>query len=126
MADSEPPLLDVDGVSLQFGGVRALNDVTFQVGTGDLKYLDADQVEVVVPTEQFTVARVRQPILEQSTVGAIYTRRSWSEDPDGFAPEVGHTAGVDVLAKIAVGRGDNPDIELDQFAPAHALDVTLL
>ena len=36
MADSEPPLLDVDGVSLQFGGVRALNDVTFQVGTGEL------------------------------------------------------------------------------------------
>lgn len=50
----------------------------------------------VLPGEEFTVARVRQPIFEQSTIGAIYTRRSTGADSTGFTPDVRHTAGVDL------------------------------
>ena len=30
------PLLEVDGISLSFKGVKAITDVSFQVGTGEL------------------------------------------------------------------------------------------
>jgi len=34
MVDQEPPLLRVSGVSLRFGGVVALDDVSFDVHQG--------------------------------------------------------------------------------------------
>ena len=68
----------------------------FQVGVGDLTYQNEDEENVEIPNEQFTVARVRHPVFEQSTIGAMYTRRARSEDAMGFAPETGHTFGVDV------------------------------
>jgi hypothetical protein len=45
--------------------------------------------------ENFTVARVRRSLLEQSTVGVIYTLRNTAQDESGFAPVDRHTVGVD-------------------------------
>ena len=87
----------------------------FQVGVGDDRYRDEDGKDVMIPSEQFTVARVRHPIFEQSTIGAIYTRRATSEDPTGFAPETGHTFGVDVQLATRHFFGDK-NAELEVFA----------
>ena len=49
--------------------------------------------------EQFTVARIKRSIFEQSTVGAIYTRRSTGADPTdptARAPKDQHTVGADL------------------------------
>lgn len=91
----------------------------FQVGVGDDQYRDEDGQDVVIPSEQFTVARVRRPIFEQSTIGAIYTRRAASENAMGFAPETGHTFGVDVQLATRHFPGDkNAEVEL--FAVANS------
>ena len=81
----------------------------FQVGTGDLDYL-SDEAPVHVDAEQFTVARLRQPFFEQSTIGGIYTRR----DPGGEAGVVGHTAGVDLQLASRNFLGDN-NAEMEAF-----------
>ena len=87
----------------QFAGV----DLGFyQMGTGDHTYLDEGQVIdpaaprpedfVSFEPESFTVARARVPILEQSSIGAIYTQRRTGAEADGFAPEDRHTLGADL------------------------------
>ncbi len=91
----------------------------FQVGVGDLTYQNEDEENVEIPNEQFTVARVRHPVFEQSTIGAMYTRRARSEDAMGFAPETGHTFGVDVQLATRHFLGDkNAEVEL--FAVANS------
>jgi len=48
--------------------------------------------------ENFTVARVKRTLFEQSSIGAIYTRRAAGADPSdpgAIAPRDRHTAGVD-------------------------------
>lgn len=96
-------------VPLEYGGrmtgqVGAFELGFYQIGTGELDYLsDVNDDGILlpdematIPGEDFTVARVKRGLFEQSTVGALYTRRSTSPDADGFAPETAHTAGVDV------------------------------
>ena len=69
----------------------------YQLGTAEHSYFSDDLgSSVAIPSESFTVGRVRRKILEQSTIGAIYTRRSAAPDNTGFSPEVGQTAGVDL------------------------------
>ena len=49
--------------------------------------------------EDFTVARIKRGIFEQSSIGAIYTRRASERDPadpDDVAPPDRHTAGMDL------------------------------
>ncbi len=96
----------------------------FQVGVGDDRYRAEDGEDVAIPSEQFTVARVRHPIFEQSTIGAIYTRRATSqnhtgfaasEDSTSFAPETGHTFGVDMQLATRRFFGDK-NAELEVFA----------
>ena len=80
----------------------------YQIGTSPHTYLPSgDEAEVVVPRENFTVARVKRSILEQSTVGAIYTRRSTAADPSGHGAAVGHTAGFDLQLATSSFLGDN-------------------
>ncbi len=110
-------------VPIQYGvrmtGQVGRTDVGFfQVGVGDDQYKD-DGEDVAIPSEQFTVARVRHPVFEQSTIGAIYTRRATSEDAMGFAPETGHTFGVDMQLATRHFLGDkNAEVEL--FAVANS------
>ncbi len=87
----------------------------YQIGTGEHTFFDeGDQVDLTVPSENFTVARVKRRIFEQSTIGAIYTRRSTSPDPSGFTPEVGHTAGVDMAFNTRRFLGEN-NFEMEAF-----------
>ena len=66
----------------------------YQIGTRSHSYLDAGaEADLVIPRESFTVARVKRSVLEQSTIGAIYTRRSTAADPSGHTPSDGHTVG---------------------------------
>ncbi len=117
-------LVDGKPVPIDYGvrmtGQAGRTDVGFfQVGVGDDRYRDEDGEDVAVPSEQFTVARVRHPVFEQSTIGAIYTRRATSEDAMGFAPETAHTFGVDMQLATRHFLGDkNAEVEL--FAVANS------
>ena len=100
----------------------------YQIGTSAHSYFDeGDAIDVAIPRENFTVARVKRSILEQSTIGAIYTRRSTSVDPTGQAPRDGHTAGIDmqIATRNFLGRhradmeafvvwNSNPDPTVDR------------
>ena len=80
----------------------------YQIGTQSHSYLDAGaEADLVIPRESFTVARVKRSILEQSTIGAIYTRRSTAADPSGHTPSDGHTVGLDVQLNTGRFLGDN-------------------
>ena len=80
----------------------------YQIGTSSHSYFnEGDAADVVIPRESFTVARVKRSILEQSTIGMIYTRRSTSVDPAGQRPEDGHTAGIDMQLSTRRFLGDN-------------------
>ena len=46
--------------------------------------------------ESYTVARVKRGLFEQSTLGAIYTRRSGGQDTTGVTPADNHTVGMDL------------------------------
>ncbi len=49
-----------------------------------------------VAAEDFTVARIKRTMFEQSSIGAIYTRRHTANDSLGVAPNDRHTFGMDV------------------------------
>ncbi|MEC7807596.1 MAG: DUF5916 domain-containing protein, partial [Gemmatimonadota bacterium] len=69
----------------------------YQLGTGDHTYLDGAGTDKFIPSEQFTVGRIKRQIFEQSTIGAIYTRRAQSPDALGESPLNAYTAGADLL-----------------------------
>ena len=70
----------------------------YQIGTRRHGYFDeSSALDAAIPGETFTVARVKRAILEQSSIGAIYTRRASSaSDSSTVAPVNGHTAGIDL------------------------------
>lgn len=49
-----------------------------------------------LPAEDFTVARVRRTLLEQSTIGLIYTRRATAQGEGGNQLPDRHTVGADL------------------------------
>jgi hypothetical protein len=75
----------------------------FQVRTGSQELVGQDRT---VPREDFTVARVKRTVFSQSSVGAIYTRRSSARDPTGVQPVDRHTAGADLDLQTAQLFGD--------------------
>ncbi len=110
----------------RLGGQAGRYELGFiHVGTGSHTFLDPD--DAPLPSETFTVARVRRSIFTQSTIGAIYTRRATSTDIDGGAAPDRHTAGIDVDLFTSSLFGDknaqfeaffvwnsNPDPSLDR------------
>ena len=88
----------------------------YQVGTSQEEFLDPDEIAttVTIPRENFTIARVKRRIWEQSAIGVIYTRRGTDNDPTGFAPIPQHTAGVDLDFKTRNFLG-NKNLELEAF-----------
>jgi len=68
----------------------------YQLGTGGESFTVEGSDDLFIPSEQFTVGRVKRQFLEQSSIGAIYTRRATSADLDDFSPIDRHTAGVDL------------------------------
>lgn len=86
----------------------------YQIGTGRERFLDEDGEAVEIPSEDFTVARVKRRIFEQSAIGAIYTRRATAPDETGFAPNDAHTAGIDLDLGTRNFMGDH-NAELEAF-----------
>jgi hypothetical protein len=97
------------------GQVDAFEVGFYQIGTGDHTYLDSDDIGVTTPSEEFTVARVKRRLFEQSAIGAIYTRREGMLDGGGRL-DLGaqHTAGVDLDFSTRHFLGDK-NLELEAF-----------
>jgi hypothetical protein len=88
----------------RLGGQAGRYELGFiQVRTGSEELVNQDRT---VPVEDFSVARVKRTIFSQSSIGAIYTRRSTGRDPDGFKAEDRHTAGMDLDFQTANLFGD--------------------
>lgn len=85
----------------------------YQIGTGRETYLE-DEVLATIPREDFTVARVKRRVFEQSAFGAIYTRRATTRNDVGFAPPDAHTAGIDLDLSSRHFLGEN-NAELEAF-----------
>jgi hypothetical protein len=67
----------------------------YQIGTGDHTYFNTTAgADATIEGEEFTVARVRRGMFEQSSFGAMYTRRSRARVGSDFTDA--HTAGVDL------------------------------
>ena len=105
----------------QFAGV----DLGFyQMGTGTHSYLAETELEdpgaprpedfLRFERESFTVARARVPLLEQSSIGAIYTQRTTAADSLGFAPVDRHTLGADMDYRTRSFLGRN-NFEVEAF-----------
>jgi hypothetical protein len=87
----------------------------YQIGTSSHNYFSTSaDADVTIPSEDFTVARVKRQIFEQSSIGAIYTRRATAPDATGFSPETGHTAGVDLDFSTRHFLGDK-NLEMEAF-----------
>lgn len=76
-----------------------------QVGTDD---------HLGVGGEDFTVARVKRQFFEESTIGAIYTRRAGGADIQGTRPADNHTAGIDLDFRTSRFLGDK-NLQVDGF-----------
>ncbi|HUF75302.1 MAG TPA: carbohydrate binding family 9 domain-containing protein, partial [Longimicrobiales bacterium] len=87
------------------GQVDAYELGFYQIGTGDHTYVDAGTTDLTIQGESFTVGRVKRRFFEQSSIGAIYTRRSMARYSGGFTP--GHTAGLDLDLSTRSFLGDN-------------------
>ena len=95
-------LLEGEQIPLNYasrlGGQAGRYELGFiHVNTAELASADVDGGTFA--GEQFTVARIKRSIFEQSTIGAIYTRRSTGvdpTDPGARAPKDQHTAGADL------------------------------
>ncbi len=82
-----------------------------QVGTGSTRFL-TDGVPFPLPSEQFTVARVKRQLFSQSTIGAIYTRRATNALEGEISPLDRHTAGLDLnLATTSLFGSANAEME---------------
>ena len=64
--------------------------------------------------EDFTVARVKRQIFEESTIGAIYTRHAGGADNQGTRPSDSHTAGIDLDFRTSRFLGDK-NLQVDGF-----------
>jgi hypothetical protein len=91
-----------------------------QVRTGSSR-LDVPDggVALMSPAEDFTVARVRRNIFEQSVIGAIYTRRASVGEADGVPTPEGHTVGVDLDLYTSRFRG-NRNLQFEAFLVWHS------
>jgi hypothetical protein len=92
----------------RLGGQAGRYELGFiNVNTAELESADVDGGTFA--SEQFTAARVKASILEQSTIGAIYTRRSTGADPTdptAQAPLGQHTVGADLNYATSRLSGD--------------------
>ena len=68
----------------------------YQIGTRDHDYYSSTAgEELTIGREDFTVARIKRRVWEQSSFGFMYTRRSSAVDATGDGTMTGHTAGLD-------------------------------
>ncbi len=65
----------------------------YQMRTGGTT-LGTEEDPLGVPSEDFTVGRVKRAVFQQSHVGAVYTRRAHASGPEADVPDR-HTVGLD-------------------------------
>ncbi|MDP1569657.1 MAG: DUF5916 domain-containing protein [Vicinamibacterales bacterium] len=86
-----------------------------QAGAWDVGLLQVRTgAEGAVPTEDFSVARLRRNFFAQSSIGAIYTRRS----ADDLALPDHHTYGADLDMSTSTFLG-NRNLQFEAFFAAH-------
>ena len=119
-------------------GLRNGNPVPIQFGTrlggqagryevGFLQVSTDDHLGI--GGEDFTVARVKRQILEESTIGAIYTRRAGGAAIQSTRPADKQTAGIDLDFRTSRFLGDK-NLQIDGFFvwnsnPESAIDRTM-
>lgn len=96
----------------RLGGQAGRYELGFiHVSTAEVESSEVDSAGPnIFAGEDFTAARVKATIFEQSSIGVIYTRRATGADPteDGArAPKDRHTAGVDLDLSTSHFLGDN-------------------
>ena len=95
-------LLEGEQIPLNYAGRLGGQAGRYEMGFIHVNTAEHESADVDLGTfagEQFTVARIKRSIFEQSTVGAIYTRRSTGADPTdptSRAPKDQHTVGADL------------------------------
>ena len=95
-------------------GIYELGFYQIRTGRATLDPAEEGGSPVRGPVEDFTVARVKRRILEQSSIGAVYTRRATGKDEEGFAPPDRHTVGVDLELATRSFLGQN-NAEMEAF-----------
>jgi hypothetical protein len=87
----------------------------YQIGTAKQDYYNTFiEQDVTVPSEAFTVARIRRKLWEQSAIGGIYTLRRTAQDAGNLDGIDQHTAGIDLDFKTRNFLG-NKNLELEAF-----------
>ena len=95
-------LLEGEPIPLNYAARLGGQTGRYELGFMQVNTAEHESADVDLGTfagEQFTVARVKRGIFEQSTIGAIYTRRSTGvdpTDPTARAPLDRHTVGADL------------------------------
>jgi hypothetical protein len=104
-------------------GLRGGNPVPIQFGTRlggqagryEIGFLQVGtENHLGIGGEDLTVARVKRQIFEESTIGAIYTRRAGGADIQGTRPADNHTAGIDLDFRTSRFLGDK-NLQVDGF-----------
>ncbi len=86
-----------------------------QTGSYEVGLLHVNtQDELAIPSEDFTVARVKRNLFEQSSFGFIATRRSTAVDSLGITPDDRYTFGVDLNLATARLFGDK-NLQMEAF-----------
>ena len=71
-----------------------------------------------IQPEDFTIARIKRSMFEQSTLGFIYTRRHTAVDDTGYAPPDRHTFGADLDLFTSTFMGDK-NLQAEAFFLGH-------
>jgi len=82
----------------------------------DVKVDDTDTTQI--QAEDFTVVRVKRTMGEQSTIGAMYTRRATAPDDAGLAPLDRHTFAADLDFFTSKFLGDK-NFQFEAFFVGH-------
>ena len=102
----------------RLGGQIGRNEIgVVHVHTGSGVLIDDTDTTNIQP-EDFTVVRVKRTMLEQSTIGAMYTRRSTSADENGDAPLDRHTFAADLDYFTSKFLGDK-NFQFEAFFVGH-------
>ncbi len=102
----------------RLGGQIGRNEIgVVHVHTGSEAMVDDSDPTDIQP-EDFSVVRVKRTILEQSTIGAMYTRRATAADVDGIAPPDRHTFAADLDFFTSKFMGDK-NFQFEAFFVGH-------
>jgi hypothetical protein len=90
-----------------------------QVHTASDLLIDEEEHDTTsIEPEDFTVARIKRSLFEQSSLGVIYTRRHTAVDDTGYAPPDRHTYGADLDLFTSTFMGDK-NLQFEAFFLGH-------